>query len=229
MLAIPLAFASPTPFRDVLRYAAPPVAALVLYVAYHHLAHGLLPILSYSLDASPSLSVWGFLWHLGVRPPVSGLMPASVLLCVVSVACFCGAARRSRLELPFVISGSLVLTLLTLSVSLPGYVLWAVPVMMVCWTRIQRGKRRAQLALLIGIWGVAEWAANFFRGVGRNLELDLEGKTALAERAANLLSVEFPFHALHLLSIGLVLGCGGLLILLLWREGGKAGGQVARG
>jgi hypothetical protein len=68
VLAVPLAFATPRPWRRLVAWGALAGGALAAYVGYHALRFDLLPIVSHRVAPTMSISLWGLLWHLGVQP-----------------------------------------------------------------------------------------------------------------------------------------------------------------
>jgi hypothetical protein len=74
--------------------------------------------------------------------------------------------------------------------------------------------------VLLFLWGVGEWGANFFRGVKLALDTDRPGgKEALANLAERFFGAGFPYHAAHVGCIALVLASGVAQICLLWAAG----------
>jgi hypothetical protein len=228
ILILPLALASPTPIRNLFVFGGVSVATLAAYVVYHELAHGLMPILSHRVDPSAGVSVWALLWNLGIRPSPTWLNPLSVGLCGLVVLTFGLLARRDSLPLAQSFTISLLLTLLTLSITFPAYVLWAVPLSLICLSDLRsRTSQAATIALLVA-WGVGEWGANATRGISANLTAGAGGKPALAEWVLALVGPDFPFHALHLGCLLLVVTSGIGLVVLLWADARAASGHPIR-
>jgi hypothetical protein len=218
ILALPLALASPRPLRNLGVFVGASFVPLGAYLLYHQVVHGLTPVASYVLEPSASTSIWGLLWTVGFRAPPALLQQASVLLTgglVMGASLF---ARRARLPLEFSMSISLLITVVVLSISVPGYVLWSVPLVLVSLASVGASRTRAFGGLMLFTWGVGEWGVNFARGVAHNLATRSGGKAEFVESVRSVLGTDLPLHALHVGFLLLVLLSAGALIVLLWRE-----------
>lgn len=230
ILILPLALYSPLPLRNLVLWCAAGFGTLGAYVGYHLLAHGTTPILSHLLTPEGSISLWALLWYLDWLPRME-LVPLlewvknfSILLTGLSVLALSAWARARGVPLAFALAASLFATLLLVSITFPAYVLWALPLALVCLARIGAARERAALAALLALWGVAEWGANFFRGVGFALAAEREtGKEAVAAHAEAWFGAGFPYEGATIACIALVLASGaGIVALLL--GAGRAGG-----
>jgi hypothetical protein len=207
VLAVPLAFQSRSPVKSLLWWGIPCVVLLGAYVWYHKMLFGLTPIMSYVLDPGSSISLWALIWNLGFTLDPENVQRLSLILSGAAVFVFCFAGWKRRIGLEVLMAGTLYITLLCLSITVPAYVLWNVP--LVLW-----------MVVCLFSWGIGEWGANFFRGV--KLALDTvrpEGKTALARVAEQLLGRDFPYHFLHVACIVLVVASGLAQLYLLWTAG----------
>lgn len=222
VLAVPLALQSRALVKNLLLWGVPCFVLLAAYVWYHKVLFGLTPIVSYVLDPGSSISLWALLWNLGYTLDPAAVRSLSLVLIAIAVFAFCLAGRRSGVELVFLMAGTLYITLLCLSITVPAYVLWNVPLVLVCIALMRVRRHIVWTVICLFFWGVGEWGANFFRGV--KLALDTarpEGKTALAKLAERSLGGDFPYHLFHVACIALVLASGLLQIYLLWTAGGK--------
>jgi hypothetical protein len=218
VLVAPLAFATPRPWRRLVGWSALVGGVLCAYLGYHWLRFGLVPILSHRVEPTMSISVWGLLWHLAVQPPLPLVSLAGTVLAGGAALAFSAAARARGLPLAHAMAGSLWLALLFLSLTAPAYVLWVVPLTLVCMTGIREARLRALLVVLLAAWAAGEWTANLARGTamaaGRG---DAVG--AIAARVVDLVGSGFPFAAVHVAAIAVVILSGALLTALLWRTG----------
>jgi hypothetical protein len=99
-------------------------------------------------------------------------------------------------------------------------VLWVVPLALVCFARIQQARARLALAGLMLAWSAGEWVANLARGTALALATERgEARSAFAARMVEWLGADFPFHAVHVAAIALVLASGAATVWLLWRAG----------
>ncbi len=214
ILIIPLAILSRAPLSNLARFGVPCACVLTSYVAYHWVADGLQPILGHRIDSAAAISVWGLLWNLGLRPDPDILRPVAVGMCGLAVLLFSVAARRVAIPLPHTMAISLFITLLLLPSTFPAYVLWAVPLTLLCAAGAPARTRGALIGLM-SVWGLAEWGANFARGVSQDPVGIKEGKAALIETAQGILGSDFPFHVAHLAClVGVLLSGLGLIGLL---------------
>ncbi len=219
VLVFPLAVYSPRPWRNLLLWGGTAAALLGLYIGYHRLYFGLSPILGHMIDPGSSLSVWALFWNLGLRLPPVAVKYLSVVFVVIASFFFARSSRRSGAPLAFAFAGVLYSTLLLLSITVPAYVLWAVPFALICAGMTGDSRYRAWIVLLAVLWGVAEWGANFFRGVKLALETErAAGKTALAMAAERALGAGFPFGLLHVALVALVVVFGIGMVLLIRRS-----------
>ena len=217
---LPLAFASPRPWRNAVAWLALVASALAAYLGYHWLAHGAVPLSNYRIDPSGSISIWALLWQLGIQPETRVVSLLGVLLAGGIGLALSWQARRDRVPLPYAVASVFYAALLSVSQTFPGYVLWVVPLALVCFARMREALHRRLLVVGMLGWSVAEWGQNLARGI----ELELqgthgEGKAAVAELATRLLGAGFPYHALHVLCLVAVLASGALLIAVLWSAG----------
>jgi|GEM_PF-2601382 len=219
ILMLPVAFHVGRPMARLAVWVPVVLGLLGAWVAYHFVAHGLLPIVSHNVDPGASISLWALLWNLGVQPPVAVLKPASVLLCVAAVAALC-LWVRGRVPLAALMASSLLITLLCLSITFPGYVIWAIPLTLLA--SLEMGRRdRLRLLGLLGLWGVGELLANASRGVELALTTSRgAGKEAVADAVTDWLGADVPFALLESLGIVAVLVAGVLLVRLLVRAPG---------
>jgi hypothetical protein len=220
VLAAPLAFANARPWRRLVGLGALPGGVIAAYVGYHWLRFELTPILSYRVEPTMSISLFGLLWHAGIQPPLATVSVAGVALAAGAAVAISEAARARGVALPFAMAGTLYAALVLLSITAPAYVLWALPLALVCYVRIPDARRRASLAVLFFAWAAGEWTANLARGAPLALAGDRgAAKSAFAERIMNLLGADFPFGAVHLVAIALVVASGVATTVLLLRAG----------
>jgi hypothetical protein len=220
VLAIPLAFMTKRPFRYLCLWVGVSAALLAAYIGYHRTLFGLSPVIGHVIDPGSSLSIWALLWNLGLRPDPQVVKLASLILVIAAVFIFSRKASRRGLPLPFTLSGTLYITLLCISITFPAYVLWTIPLTVICTALMERGRGRAWAIVLLFLWGFGEWSANFLRGVHLALRTErAAGKTALAGAAERFLGAGFPYQASHVVCIAVVIACGGGLIYLLWTGG----------
>jgi hypothetical protein len=223
VLAVPLAFDSRAPVRNLLRWGATCLALLGAYILYHRELFGLTPIASYVLDPGSSISLWGLLWNMGYMPPEGTIRILSLILVAAGVFFFSAAGRRKGIGLQFSMAGTLYITLLCLSITVPAYVLWVVPLTLLAVAVMRERRHVVWTVVGLFLWGAGEWGANLFRGV--RLALDTtrpEGKTAVAKAAERFLGAQFPYHRFHVACIALVVAAGLLLLCVLWIAGKTA-------
>jgi len=217
VLAVPLALMSRAPVKNLVMWGATSIVLFAAYVWYHQALFGLRPIVGYITEPSWSVSIWALIWNLGCNPDPGALRLVSGALVAVSVLVFCVAGRRSGMPLVFLMAGTLYIALVFLSTTVPGYILWNVPLALV-GIGLMRARRHVVGAVaFLFLWGAGEYGANFFRGV--KLALDTarpEGKTALAKLAERILGAGFPYHAFHVACIALVVASGLAQICILW-------------
>jgi len=220
VLLVPFAFYSPRPVKYLLVWGGACGLILAAYIGYHSALYQLRPILDHVITPSASLSVWALAWNLGYQPAPEAIKLASLVTVAAAVLPACYAARRVRLPLLHICVITLYLTLLLLSITVPAYVLWVVPMMLFCLALIPSRAERIQAVALAVMWGIGEWGANFFRGVLLALEIERPaGKTLIATTTERLLGPDFPFLGAQVVCIGLVLVSGFLMIGLIWRSG----------
>jgi hypothetical protein len=228
-LAVPLALASPRPARNFLLWVGTTGVLLAAYVSYHKILHGLAPIVSYAVEPDWSVSVWALFWNLGGRLDLQVIRVLPLGLLAVLIPAFCIAARRRGLSLVFSMAGTLYITLLGLSATGPGYVLWNIPLVLICIASMRDVRKRVAMIVLLFLWGAGEWGANFFRGVKLALDSEREaGKTAIAALAERFLGGDFPYHASHVACIALVVAIGLCQLYILWEAGRKVRATEAR-
>ena len=157
VLAVPLALYSPAPRRNLAVWGALCLGALGAYVGYHQLAHGLLPIVSHDVDPGSCLSIWALAWKAGFQPPQRAARAASLVLAAVFALVFSRRSAARGRPLSFTFSGTIVGALMLLSVSYPGYILWAAPILPVAIGLMQRLPHRIWAAVLVVLWGAGEW------------------------------------------------------------------------
>lgn len=226
---LPLAFASPHPWRNALLWLALVAAALAAYLGYHTVAHGVTPLSNYWIDPSGSISMWALLWQLGLQPPTRVVSLLGVLLAGGVGLALSWRGRRDGMPLPYALASVFYAALLCVSQTFPAYVLWVVPVALVCFARMREALHRKLLVAGMLAWAVGEWGQNLVRGVELELHLPSgEGKAAIAEGVARLLGPDFPYHALHVALLVLVVASGALLVAVLWSAGrAEAGARAA--
>jgi hypothetical protein len=216
-LAAPMAIASPAPRKNLVAWCALSAAALTAYVAFHRVAHGLLPIVGHVIDPHASISIWALLWNLGWTMPPRIINAISLVTVAIFVLLYARASIGRGRPLAFTFAGTLIGMLLLLSVAVPGYILWAVPVLLVSIGLMRERAHRVWVILLLFVWGASEWGANFFRGVALALGTDRPaGKETLASFAEHLLGGGFPFSLAHVAFLCLVVAAGLGLLGLLW-------------
>ncbi|MCO4771976.1 MAG: hypothetical protein KDA24_18235 [Deltaproteobacteria bacterium] len=219
ILVFPLAIHSGAPAQRITRWLPVLVGLLGAYVASHWLLHGLTPILSHTLDPSASVSVWALLWTLGLEVPPAVIKALSIVGSVGVVSALCVRMKSDGAGLDSMVVVSLLATLLCISITFPGYVMWVLPLALVTGLSLPVRTQWQQVALF-ALWGAAELTANFSRGVALALHTPRSaGKSAVAEAAAAVLGADFPYGAVQILGIVGVLACGGLLIRLHMRPG----------
>jgi hypothetical protein len=225
-LAVPLAFASPRPLRELVRCILAPAAALAVHIAYHKLRFGLMPILEYQLDPAGAVSAWALAWDLGFQPPAQMIQAASTLTTGCLVVLFCWLAHRRRFPLVFSAAGTLWILLLGISVAMPPYLLWSLPFLLMAFTMLERPSLRWAHAGLIYLWGGIAYTAKLLRGVDLALSMERPaGKTTIGDWAVRILGADFPFGEAHVALRALLVATGAAFLVLLWLEAA----QLARG
>ena len=225
-LAVPLAFASGAPIRKLALWGSTTFVLLAAYVWYHKALFGLTPIVSHVLDPGGSISIWALIANLGAALDPALVRSLSLVLVAVSVLGFCLAGRKSGIPLVSLMAGTIYITLLGLSITFPAYVLWNVPLVLICVALMRARRQVIGAVVLLFLWGAGEWGANFFRGVKFALDTDRPGgKEALANLAERFFGAAFPYHAAHVACIALVLASGVAQICLLWVAGKERGAQ----
>lgn len=220
VLAAPLAFSGDRPWRRLVTWGAACAAILTAYIGYHRILFGLSPVIGHIIDPAASLSIWALMWNVGLRPDPHVIRIASLVLTGGLVLLLAWRCRASRIPLPFAMATALYVTLLCLSITFPAYVLWAVPLSLVCFALTGERRLRIWMIAMLFLWGFGEWGANFFRGVRLALETDrAAGKTALAAAAERFLGTNFPYETVHLACIAAVIASGIGMIVVLWRAG----------
>lgn len=229
VLVAPLAFATARPWRRLAGFCALAAGVLAVYVGYHFLRFGLTPILSHRVEPTFSISLFGLLWHAGVQPPLAVVSLAATALAAGAAVAVSAAARARGIALPFAMACVLYAGLLSLSLTAPAYVLWAIPLALVCYVRIADGRRRALLVALFLAWAAGEWTANLARGTAIALATERGAtKSAFAARIVDLVGAQFPFGAVHLAAIVLVLASGVAIVCVLFRAGADEARAQAR-
>jgi hypothetical protein len=221
ILVVPLALMSPMPIRYFTLWAGASVVVLSAHVAYHRILFGLTPIIGHSINPGSSLSLWALAWNLGFRVSEQFIKLSSTVLTIGAVTIFSLQARR-RLPPVFTMVGVLYITLLCISITFPAYVLWVLPLMLVCAVMMKKPSHLRWAVALMVLWGICEWGANFFRGVA--LALDSErpiGKTMVAGFAQRLLGEDFPYSTLQIACLTAVIASGAGIIYLLWKSGSE--------
>jgi hypothetical protein len=218
VLIIPLAFYSPRPVRNLVLWGGVVLSILTAYVAYHRALFGLLPIVGHEVIRGSSVGLWSLLWNLGIHLPHSQVKILSLFIIPAAAASVSFTARRRGMPLAFSFAATLVVTLILLPISYPAYVLWAIPFVLLSAGMMESGASRVTILLLLFVWGVSEWSANFLRGVSLALSTERSsGKSAVALAAERFLGPGFPFDTLHVLCIALVIACGVCMTILLMR------------
>lgn len=220
VLAVPLALQSRSWARNLALWGGTSLVLLAAYVSYHRVLYGLTPILSHAIEPGWAVSVWALIWNLGFTSDPRTIEALSLGTITVAVFAFCIAGRRSGIPLVFLMAGTLYVTLIALSIATPAYVLWNVPLVLLCIGFMRVRRHVAWTVVLLFLWGAGEWGANFFRGV--KLALDTtrpEGKVALARLAERFLGPDFPYHAFQVACIALVVASGLVQIRILWAAG----------
>jgi hypothetical protein len=223
-MALPLAARAPRPLRALATWLGPSAAALAAFVGYHALRYDHpLPILAHSIDPQGTLSLWAVPWLLGARPDPGSLGLASIAMTAAAVLALALAARRGGPDLAGLVAVTLLVVLLLLWTTVPGHVLWVLPFAALGVARLQRPAARGTGLAALVLWGVGEWGANFVRGaaLARDAALTQQresgaGKAALAALAERWLGEGFPYHAMHVALVLLVLGSGVVLAVLSW-------------
>jgi hypothetical protein len=232
ILAVPLAVFSTHPSRNLVLWVIPSLVALGAYVAYHALTFDHpTPILGHQAGfGGGTFSVWLLLWEAGLQPNLQLVKATSVAITGSCVLGFCLLARRRGFDLLSTVAASLYITLVTLYLSLPGYVLWVLPLMAVRVSMMRERGRRWSAAALMVLWGFSEWGANFFRGAAYALQVERgAGKAAVADAAARVLGADFPYHPTFLALALLVPLCGIALVALLWLDASQRAPESAPG
>jgi len=220
VLAVPLALQSRSCVRNLALWGGTSLVLLAAYVSYHKVIHGLTPILSHTIEPGWAVSIWALIWNLGFTSDPRTIEVLSLGSIAVAVFAFCIAGRRSRIPLVFLMAGTLYITLVGLSIATPAYVLWNVPLVLVCISLMRVRRHIVWAVAFLFLWGVGEWGANFFRGI--KLALDTtrpEGKAALARLAERFLGRDFPYHAFQIVCIALVVASGLVQLRVLWAAG----------
>jgi len=226
-LAVPLAFASPRPLRELIRCALAPAAVLAAHIAYHELRFDLMPILDYELEPTGAISAWALAWELGFQPPARMIQAASTLATGSLVLLFCWLAHRRSFPLVFSTAGTLWILLLGISVAMPPYLLWSLPFLLLAFTMLERPSLRWAHAGLIYLWGGIAYAAKLLRGVDLALSMERPaGKTTIGNWAVRILGEDFPFGDAHVALRALLVAIGVLFLVLLWVEAAQLAGGV---
>ncbi|MBN2070301.1 MAG: hypothetical protein JW814_02500 [Candidatus Krumholzibacteriota bacterium] len=219
ILAIPIALASPRSLYYFRLWTLTCITVLAAHIGYHRIFFGLTPVIAHMIDPGSSLSLWALFWNLGLRISEPVIKIASLILATASVSLFCWRVHN-RIPMVFMISGALYLTLLTISITFPAYVLWVLPLMLICLSRMEKALYRGWTVFFMVVWGAGEWGSNLFRGVALALGTSrAEGKTRIADLFQRCLGDDFPFSFFHILCLILVITSAIALIFLLCRAG----------
>lgn len=226
LLAVPLAFAGPAPFRTLVLYALSGATALGAYLGFHQLAHGAVPLLGYRLDPIQGVSVWSLLRLLGPPLEAGALGLASVAATGAASVAFCAVGRRRSLGLVELSAGTLWIAQLGLSVAMPPYLLWNLPFLAVYAAASFR--RWSVVAGALAVWTAAAYGAKVFRGVALALETPRgSGKGAVAALFERFLPPDFPYDAAQLALTALCLAIGAAFTAaLLFAPGGSTRNAV---
>jgi hypothetical protein len=220
VLIVPLAFESGRPKRNIVLWGGVTASILAIYIGYHYLAFGLSPIIGHVVPYDSSLSVWALFWNLGLRLDPGTVKAVSLPIVVAGVLTTGIVADRKNLPLQHAFAVTLFVTLMLLSITFPGYILWNIPFILICAAMASTSRTRYLILLGAFLWGIGEFGANFFRGVHLALSTERSaGKSVVADAASRALGEGFPWHALQTVCLVLVLLSGMMTAWLIWRDG----------
>jgi hypothetical protein len=218
LLVVPIACYSARPAVELARSGAAMAGALGAYLAWHALHHGSVPLLGYEVAPGTSISAWAVLAGLGLPLPRGAGVPSLALTVAVALATAVHARRRA---VPVLHASALVLLLplFTLSIAMPPYIVWGLPLVALVLARSDRSTRAAGI-VLVGAWGAVAYASKLLAGVALALSAHRpQGKRSVAELAERLLGSDFPYEGTRTALLVLLVGLGIALAAVVWRAG----------
>jgi hypothetical protein len=218
-LVLPLACHARDPLREVVRYGAAVAAAAGGWIAFQAWRDGSAPILGYAIDPATSVTVWAALSGTAVALDPAAVRLLSGAATVLGIAAVSGWARLRGLPLLHTAALGLLVPVLTLSIAMPPYLLWSLPLAALALAAAPARVRLAGFALAVA-WGGVAYAAKLMSGVALAVETSRPGgKTAIAELVVAVLGPDAPFRGLrHGLVAGLAL-LGASLAIAIARAG----------
>jgi hypothetical protein len=216
-LALPLAALAPRPLREGARLAAAVVLAEGGWLALQAARFGAVPLLGYEIDPATSVSAFALLADLGLSPGPEVTRALSGILTVAGIAGISWAARLHGLPLLPTAALCLLVPLLTLSIAMPPYFLWSLPLAALAIAGME-GRARRRAAAVVVAWGALAYACKVLSGVALAAASPRPGgKGAIAELAFAAVGRDFPFRTLRTALLGALLGLLAALLVLLWR------------
>jgi hypothetical protein len=218
-LVVPLAFHAPRPLRELLRSGSAVAVAAGGWLAYQQVRYGATPLLGYAIDPQSGISPWAALAGLGLGPEGAALRLLSGGLTVAGVVGVSAAARRSGVPLLHTAALGLLVPVLTLSIAMPPYLLWSLPLAALALARAAPRARRVGVALIFA-WGGLAYACKLLSGVALAVETSRPGgKTAVAGLVVGLLGEGFPFRSARTAGVAALALVGVALAAVLYRAG----------
>jgi hypothetical protein len=231
VLVIPIALASSKPVRNLVFFGLAGAGALGVYLGYHGIRFGEIPLLSYRLEPTAGISIWALLWNLGLEIPQEVLQPLSLFATGSLALGFCWLARKRSLPLTDLVAVTLWITTLCVAIAMPPYLLWNLPFLLIAITRMARAAMRWGSIVLLFLWCGAAYGAKLFHGVYLTLATDRgAGKDAVADLVVRSLGSDFPYPAAQTSLIGVCVAIGIACVALLWMPAARtAGGEAEEG
>jgi hypothetical protein len=216
-LVLPLAALAPRPLREGARLAAAVAFAQGGWLALQAARFGAVPLLGYEIDPATSVSAFALLAGLGLSPEPATTRALSGLLSVAGIAGIAWAARRQGLPLLHAAALCLLVPLLTLSIAMPPYFLWSLPLAALAIAQLEGPARRRAAATVVA-WGTVAYACKLLSGVALAAASPRPGgKGAIAELAFAAVGRDFPFRGLRTALLAVLLALLLSLLALLWR------------
>ena len=216
-LALPLAALAPRPVREGVRLGGAVALAEGGWLALQAWRFGGVPLLGYEIDPATSISVFALLADLGLAPGPGATRAVSGALTLAGIAAVSWAGRQRGLPLLHTAALGLLVPLLTLSIAMPPYLLWSLPLVTLAIAGMEaRDGRRA--AAVVVAWGAVAYGCKLLSGVALAAETTRPGgKGAVARLAFAVLGEDFPFRATRTGLLALLIALGASLLILLWR------------
>jgi hypothetical protein len=218
-LVVPLACHAPRPLRELLRSGVAVFGAAGGWLAFQSWHYGSAPLVGYSIDPASGISAWAVLAGLGFALDAAAIRPLSGALTVVGVVAVSAGARLRGLPLVHTTVLSLLVPVLTLSIAMPPYLLWSLPLGALALASASPPTRWAGISLIFA-WGGLAYVCKLLSGVALAVEtIRPGGKTAIAGLVVGLLGESFPFRGARTALLTLLLALGVGLGLTIWRSG----------